>query len=150
MWFCSKDEETNFHADIAYIDAFKAFSYKVKLLEKIVADRNNSILKNIIIAVSLKYPSNIWRSLEMPLISFKIELKLKWTKQCVLAPDGVGNGDASSKNIIFFNQRNKVICSVPVVNLIAKDNQNYQNFLAKDSEDQCIQMNMKQKVRIEI
>ena len=39
---------------------------------------------------------------------------------------------------------------VPVVNLIAKDNQNYQNFLAKDSEDQCIRMNMKQKVRIEI
>ena len=29
---------------------------------------------------------------------------------------------------------------VPVVNLIAKDNQNYQNFLAKDSEDQCIRM----------
>ena len=39
---------------------------------------------------------------------------------------------------------------VSVVNLIAKDNQNYQNFLAKDSKDQCIQMNMKQKVRIEI
>ena len=97
MWFCSKDEEINFHADIAYIDAFKAFNYKVKLLEKTVADRNNSILKR--------------RSLEMPLISFKIELKLKWTKQCVLAPDGVGNGDASSKSIIFFNQRNNVICS---------------------------------------
>ena len=39
---------------------------------------------------------------------------------------------------------------VSVVNLIAKDNQNYQNFLVKDSKDQCIQMNMKQKVRIEI
>ena len=39
---------------------------------------------------------------------------------------------------------------VSVVNLISKDNQNYQNFLAKDSKDQCIQMNMKQKVRIEI
>ena len=103
MWFCSKDEATNFHADIAYTDAFKASSYKVKLFENTVADGNNSILKNRIITVSLKYLSNIWRSLEMPLISFKIELKLKWTKQCVLAPDSVGNGDASSKNIIFFN-----------------------------------------------
>ena len=35
-------------------------------------------------AVPLKYLSNFWRSLEMPLINCKIELSLKWDKNYIL------------------------------------------------------------------
>ena len=37
------------------------------------------------IAVPLKYLSNFWRSLEMPLINCKIELSLKWYENCILS-----------------------------------------------------------------
>ena len=36
------------------------------------------------IAVPLKYLSNFWRSLEMPLINCKVELSLKWIENCML------------------------------------------------------------------
>ena len=63
------------------------------------ANRN---LKNATIAVPLKYLSNFWRSVETTLINCKVELKLKWTKYCVLSAagnDNVNNND--SDNIIF-------------------------------------------------
>ena len=39
-------------------------------------------------AVPLKYLSNFWRSLEMPLINCKIELSLKWYENCILSSAG--------------------------------------------------------------
>ena len=50
---------------------------KAKLLGNIGADNKNGILKNATIALPLKFVSNFWRSLGMPLINCKIELKLK-------------------------------------------------------------------------
>ena len=90
LQFYSKDGGTNFDADRANNNAFESFEFKVKLLENIFADGNNSILKNATIAVSLKYLSNFCRSLEMPLIHCKVELKLK-QGHCVLATGGVDN-----------------------------------------------------------
>ena len=40
-------------------------------------DENNGILKNATIAVPLKYLSNFLRLLEISLLNYKIELKLK-------------------------------------------------------------------------
>ena len=81
LWFYSKDEVTNFNADIANDDNFKSFKSKGKLLENPAAQpaRNaaNGILKNETIAMPLKYLSNFWRSLEMPLMNCKVELKLR-------------------------------------------------------------------------
>ena len=37
----------------------------------------------------------------MPLISCKVELKLEWTRQCVLAAAGIDNVNANDDNIIF-------------------------------------------------
>ena len=48
----------------------------------------------------LKYLTNFWKSLEMPLINFKVELKLRWAKHCYLAPVSVENNNADSSNII--------------------------------------------------
>ena len=106
LWFFSKDEGTNFNADIANTNNFKSFKYKTKLLGNTEAqpapNNANGILKNTAIAVQLKYLSNFWRSLEMSLINCKVELKLKWKKYCVLSANGNDNvNDNDNANIIF-------------------------------------------------
>ena len=65
--------------------------YKAKFLEYSEADGANGILKNAAIAVPLKYLSNFWRTLEIPLIICKVELKLKVAKYCVLSAAGADN-----------------------------------------------------------
>ena len=90
----------------------------------------NGILKNATIAVPLKYLSNFWKSLEIPLINCKVELKVKWTKYCVLpvgSNDNLNNID--SDRIIFTLKDTKLY--VPVVTLSARGNQK----LSKDLKD---------------
>ena len=82
----------------------------------------------------------------MPLINCEVELKLTWTKYCVLTAVGVDD-DANSNNIIFTIKDKKLY--VPVVTLSAKIIKNYQN-LVKDLKDQFIGMNLKQNKRIKI
>ena len=48
-----------------------------------------------------KYLSNFWRSLEIPLIKSKAELKLKWSNYCVLSAAGNDNANSNDDNIIF-------------------------------------------------
>ena len=72
LWFYSKDEATNFNLDIENNNDFKSFEYNPKLLGNTVVDGANGVLRNATIAVLLKYLSNFWRSLEMPLINCKI------------------------------------------------------------------------------
>ena len=77
----------------------------------------------------------------MPLINCKVELKLKWTKYCVLSVAGnendINNND-NANNIIFTIKDLKSY--VPVLTLSARDNQ----------KDQFIGTNIKQTVRIKI
>ena len=79
----------------------------------------------------LKYLINLWRSLELPLINCKIELKLKWTKYCVLSPNSNDNvnGNDNANNIIFTIKDTKLY--VPVVTLPARDNQELSKLLSK-------------------
>ena len=110
LWFYSKDESTNFNADIVNDDHFKSFKYKAKISGNTAAqpalNAANEIMKNATIAVLLKYLSNFWRSLEMPLINCKVELKFRWTKHCVLSVGGTdnanGNNDDNNINLDFF------------------------------------------------
>ena len=60
-----------------------SFKYKSSFF-KPLRDADNGVFKNVKIAVPLKYLSNFWRSLEMPLINCKIHLELNWTKDCVI------------------------------------------------------------------
>ena len=90
----------------------------------------NGILKNATIAVPLKYLSNFWRSLEIPLINCKVELKVKWTKYCVLpvgSNDNLNNID--SDRIIFTLKDTKLY--VHIVTLSTRGNQK----LSKDLKD---------------
>ena len=107
LWFYSKDEAANINNNIANANNFKSFKYKAKLLGNTFAqpapNATNGILKNATIAVPLKYLSNFWRSLEMPLINCQVEIKLRWTKHCVLSVAGTdnANGNNDDNNIIF-------------------------------------------------
>ena len=88
LWFYSKDETTNFNANIEKTNNSKSLKYKVKLIGNAAIDGANGILKNETIAVSLKCFTNFWWSLEMPLINYKLKLKLKKTKYYVLSVNG--------------------------------------------------------------
>ena len=57
----------------------KSFEYKTKIIG---STSNNNILDAKVV-VPLKYLSNFWRFLDLPLINCEIELDLKWTKNCV-------------------------------------------------------------------
>ena len=130
--FYSKDEATDFNADIANTNDFKSFKYRATLLENTEADGANRILKNATNNMSLKYLSNFWRPLEMTLINCKVELNLKSTKYCVLSAAGADNDNANSNNIIF-TIKSKKLC-VPVVTLTAKDDQKLSKPLTKGFE----------------
>ena len=101
LWFYSKDDATNFNANIANDNDFKSFKSKTKLLRNTEANETNGILKNAAIAVPLKHLGNFWRSLKMSLINCKIELTLKWTKYCALSIARNDNGNANANNNFF-------------------------------------------------
>ena len=61
-----------------------SFKYKSSFFNPLTA-ADNGVSKNVKIAVPLKYLSNFWRSLEMPLINCKIHLELNWSKDCVMS-----------------------------------------------------------------
>ena len=89
-------------------------------------------MENVTIAVSLKYLRKFWRSLEMPLINFKVELKLKWTKYCVLSAAVNDNDNDRDGKIIFAIKDTKLY--VPVVTLSARGNQKLSKRLSKGFE----------------
>ena len=71
LWFYSKDEPTNFNANIDNTKKFKSFEYNTRLLRNTETEGANGILKNTTVAVLLKYLINFLRSLKMLLISCK-------------------------------------------------------------------------------
>ena len=83
---------------------------KVKITVK-TPDNGNT--KDAEIIVPLKYLSNFWRTLEMPLINCEVNLILTWSKDCVIT-NSTGEGK-------FAITERKLY--VPVVTLSAKDNE---------------------------
>ena len=68
----------------------------------------------------------------IPLINCKVELKLKWTKHCVLSTVGADNDNANPRNIIFTIKDTKLYVSV--VTLSEKDNPKLSNLRSKGFE----------------
>ena len=68
----------------------QSYKQKAALLGKTAdaVDNTNSSVKEAKIVVPLKYLSNFWRSLEMPLINCKVYLKLNWIEDCILSSAG--------------------------------------------------------------
>ena len=55
-----------------------------KFKAKITGQTEDDETKDVEIMVPLKYLSNFWRTLEMPLINFEVNLILIWSSSCVL------------------------------------------------------------------
>ena len=66
-------------------DTSSSFKNKVELLGNPVLDDDNIAKRIVKVVVQLKYLSNFFRSLEMPLINCKIKLNLTWKKECILS-----------------------------------------------------------------
>ena len=58
-----------------------SFKSKIKITGNIPADDN---IKDVEIAVPLKYLSNFWRTIEMSLMNCQINLMLTWSSTCVI------------------------------------------------------------------
>ena len=96
------------------VDNSSSFKYKISLLGNPVV-ANNIARINVKVVVPLKYLSNFFRSLEMPLINCKIKLNLTWKKECVLSTD--------DGNAVFVINETKMY--VPVVALSKEDNKDF-------------------------
>ena len=106
----------------------ESFSHKSNFVEGRVT-QNNLTKNDVKIVVSLKYLSNFWRSLNIPLINCEVELILTWFKNCVLISKArrEANYDAdpviyetdNPENVIFEITDTKLY--VPVVTL-SKEN----------------------------
>ena len=66
-----------------------------KFEAKITGQTGNNGTKDVEIMVPLKYLSNFWRTLEMPLINCEVNLILTWSSTCVFAAVGDGNQAAT-------------------------------------------------------
>ena len=95
-------------------DNSSSLKCKIRLL-------GNPVVANIIarinvkVVVPLKYLSNFFRSLEIPLINCKIKLNLTWEKECVLSAD--------DGNAVFIINDTKMC--VPVVTMSKEDNKDF-------------------------
>ena len=88
-------------------------SFKFKA--KITGQTGNNGTKNVEIMVPLKYLSNFWRTLEMPLINCEVNLILTWSSTCVIIASNIPN-----QNATFAITDTKLY--IPVVTLSTQEN----------------------------
>ena len=103
LWQYYKDEPNDNLADS------ESFKSKVKITGSTPAGGNT---KDVKIIVPLKYLSNFWRTLEMPLINCEVNLILTWSKDCVIT-NSTGAGKFKITETKLY---------VPVVTLSTQDN----------------------------
>ena len=68
-------------------NATNLFNFKTKITGQTAANNNNGNIAgrvDVEIMIPLKYLSNFWRSLEMPLIDCEVELILNWSANCFI------------------------------------------------------------------
>ena len=104
LWQYYKDDPND---SLTELESFKS---KVKITGNTPSAGNT---KDVEIIVPLKYLSNFWRTLEMPLINCEVNLILKWSKDCVIT-NSTGEGKFAVTETKLY---------VPVVPLSTKDNE---------------------------
>ena len=98
-----------------------SFKYKVDLLGNPVVV-NNVARRNVKVVAPLKYLTNFFRSLEMPLINCKVKLNLTWKKECVLSTDA-DDLDNPGNNTVFIINDTKLY--IPFVTLSKENNKDF-------------------------
>ena len=104
----------NANDDIIVFDvnnATDSFTFKAK----VTGQTGNNGTKDVEIMVTLKYLSNFWRTLEMPLINCEVNLILTWSSTCLLISTNI-----DGQNAKFAITDTKLY--VPVVTLSTQEN----------------------------
>ena len=108
-------------------DNAPSFKYKASN----IGNTQNNGTQKVKIAVSLKYLSNFWRSLEMPLSNCRVELSLRWIENCVLTTAATGaDANATGADRATFKITDAKLY-VPIVTLSAEDNAKLSKLLGK-------------------
>ena len=101
-------------------DATDPVNFKTKITGQTTANNNNNGniagRVDVEIMVPLKYLSNFWRTLEMPLINCEVELILNWSVNCVIIYTN-GNNQVPTFTVTETN------LYVPLVTLLTQDNE---------------------------
>ena len=116
LWQYCKDipaRDANDDDIVIFADGNITDSFKFKL--KITGRTGTGGRKDVEIIVPLKYLSNFWRTLEMPLINCEVNLILTWSSSCVLIATSIPN-----QNATFAITDTKLY--VPVVTLSTQEN----------------------------
>ena len=131
--------------------ALSSFKYQSGLVQKQLTTPNSEnfpantdpnfanaprVWKNINIVVPLKYISNFFKNLELPLIKTKLYMELNWTKYSVLCN--------KSQNSIF--QKTKTELYIPVVTLNTGKNSKLSELLSKGFERNVVWTEYKSKI----
>ena len=116
LWDFKRDEIVN-NADMTNDDNAPSFKYKASLSGNA---ENNGTKNGVKIAVRLKYLSNFWRSLEIPLINCKAELSLNWIERCLVTVANTANFKITDAKFY-----------VPIVTLSAEDNAKLSELLSE-------------------
>ena len=103
LWQYFRDELND---DIEDSESFKS---KIKITGK---TPNNNNVKDVEIIIPLKYFSNFWRTLEMPLINCEVNLILTWSSTCVITDSTAAGTFAITDTKLY----------VPVVTLSTQEN----------------------------
>ena len=125
LWQYYKDDPND---TLTYSESCKS---KVKITGKTPNNRNT---KDVEIIVPLKYLSNFWRTLEMPLINFGVNLILTWSKDGVIT-NSTGEGRFAITETKLYG---------PVVTLSTKDNEKLRQQLKSGFKKQFVGINMNQ------
>ena len=124
LWQYCKDipavDDNGAIADFNGANATDSFNFKTKITGQTAADNNNGNIAgrvDVEIMVPLKYLSNFWRTLEMPLINCEVSLILTWSANFVIIYTDVAN------QIPTFTMTEAKLY-VPLVTLSTQDNAN--------------------------
>ena len=129
LWQLKRDEVPANNVDLSIGNSKQfntkqlLFKYKAALVGKTKDFANQkSSAKDTKIVIPLKYLSNFWRSLEIPLINCKVNLELNWIEDCILSSD---------ENFAKFEIADAKLY-VPIVTLSAKDSVNLTKQLSEE------------------
>ena len=104
LWqYCKDIPSVNNNSDIVdFNEANVTDSFNFK--EKITCQTGNDGTKDVEIVVPLKFLSNFWATLEMPLINCKTSLILSKSLNCVIVSTDVANQGATFSMLIYMFQ----------------------------------------------
>ena len=92
LWQCCKEIlAVNNAGNIVYFAATNitdSFKYKTKITGQ---TNNDGRIDDVEMMIPLKYLSNFWRTLEMPLINCEFDLILDWSANCIIISTNFAN-----------------------------------------------------------